>query len=325
MKELISHIEFLILQHECVIIPEFGGFVLNKSFAYKDKEENLCPPALHLGFNADLKFNDGLLASSYMKQYSISYDKACKRIKEEVKQLNKKLTSKGEIRIGKLGKLTQSEGVLSFLPDMNTWIHPNTWGLSKIRLPYISELEELQVSAPTIEDNRNRKPLRRVLIGVSSAAAVIALFALSVMNIDKFENIQQSGFFTEYTTNTGKQLTAEKVINSNNNLTINNFKKEDIAKVVIETGKEKPAVPVYIKKYFIIVGSETSKARGENILKKIQTEGFFNAGLVESPDRIRIYALSFTDKDKANNYLFQFREKYPNHKDAWLFSKRVQQ
>lgn len=324
MKDLILHIEFLILQHECVIVPEFGGFVLNKSVAYKDAEGNLCPPALHLAFNADLKFNDGLLASSYMKQQDISYNKACKQIREEVGLLNKKLTLKGEVRIGKLGKLISSEEVLSFIPDMNTWIHPSTWGLSKIRLPYISELEKSQPSVNK-EEKESGKSFRRILIGVSTTAAAIALFTLSVLNIDKFEHIQQAGFLTEYTTYTAKQITAEKVIKPYTNLLINNFKKEERTDIDVVTDKEKSVNPVYIKKYFIIVGSETSKTRGENLLKKVQTEGFYNAGIVESADRIRIYALSFTDKEEANNHLLQFRENYPNHKDAWLFSKKVQQ
>ena len=36
MNEMVSHIEFLLHEHNCVIIPDFGGFVVNTQPSRRD-------------------------------------------------------------------------------------------------------------------------------------------------------------------------------------------------------------------------------------------------------------------------------------------------
>ena len=67
MIELARHIEILLLENDCVIIPDFGGFIAHYQPARYIKEENLyLPPVRTIGFNPQLTINDGLLAQSYM-------------------------------------------------------------------------------------------------------------------------------------------------------------------------------------------------------------------------------------------------------------------
>ena len=76
--ELDRHIEILLLDNDCVIVPGFGGFVAHHVEARYDKSDNsFLPPLRSLGFNPHLKnINDSLLAQSYVEAYDISYPEA---------------------------------------------------------------------------------------------------------------------------------------------------------------------------------------------------------------------------------------------------------
>ena len=66
MIALARHIESLLLKHDCVIVPDFGGFVTQQvSARYVEDEGLFLPPYRSVGFNGCLKLNDGLLAQSY--------------------------------------------------------------------------------------------------------------------------------------------------------------------------------------------------------------------------------------------------------------------
>ena len=88
MLELEMHILRLLLDNDCVIIPNFGGFVAHHVNAYYDKEEKAYfPPTRSIGFNPQLTTNDSLLAQSYVDAYDISYPEALKRIGENVEAI----------------------------------------------------------------------------------------------------------------------------------------------------------------------------------------------------------------------------------------------
>lgn len=85
MIELAQHIEALLLENDCVIVPGFGGFVAHYAPATHVKEENLfLPPTRTIGFNPQLKLNDGVLVQSYMSAYDTSFADATRIVEKEV-------------------------------------------------------------------------------------------------------------------------------------------------------------------------------------------------------------------------------------------------
>ena len=106
MIELERHIEVLLLNNDCVIIPNFGGFMVHHVEArYDEKDHIFLPPYRTLGFNPQLKMNDSLLAQSYIEAYDISYPEAIKRIESEVDELNQILDNEGEYELNDIGNL----------------------------------------------------------------------------------------------------------------------------------------------------------------------------------------------------------------------------
>ena len=60
--ELSGYIGDLLQKHNCVIVPEFGGFIANYKSAVIDTVNNrINPPSKSVLFNPNLVNNDGLL------------------------------------------------------------------------------------------------------------------------------------------------------------------------------------------------------------------------------------------------------------------------
>lgn len=143
MIELERHIEVLLLNNDCVIIPNFGGFMVHHVEArYDEKDHIFLPPYRTLGFNPQLKMNDSLLAQSYIEAYDISYPEAIKRIESEVDELNQILDNEGEYELNDIGTLHRNEmGSFDFIPCDAGILTPYLYGLSSFELESLSSIK----------------------------------------------------------------------------------------------------------------------------------------------------------------------------------------
>jgi len=141
--ELERHIEVLLLNNDCVIIPNFGGFMVHHVEArYDEKDHIFLPPYRTLGFNPQLKMNDSLLAQSYIEAYDISYPEAIKRIVSEVDELNQILDNEGEYELNDIGTLHRNEmGSFDFVPCDAGILTPYLYGLSSFELESLSSIK----------------------------------------------------------------------------------------------------------------------------------------------------------------------------------------
>jgi hypothetical protein len=74
---LANYITDLLYRYDCVIVPDFGGFITNKVGAKINKEtQTFYPPTKQITFNSLLKHNDGLLANYIASSENISFEKA---------------------------------------------------------------------------------------------------------------------------------------------------------------------------------------------------------------------------------------------------------
>jgi nucleoid DNA-binding protein len=133
MNELISHIEFLLHEHNCVIIPGFGGFVVNTIPSRRDGIATFLAPACELVFNRDLTYNDGLLAESYIKSDHLMFEAAMQRIERAVEELKNQLREQRHVKLGKLGSFTMSDEK-RFIYTPANFVRPALFGLTKATL-----------------------------------------------------------------------------------------------------------------------------------------------------------------------------------------------
>ena len=160
--ELERHIEILLLSNDCVIVPDFGGFMAHHVDAHYDEYEGLfLPPQRTLGFNPQLKINDSLLAQSYVEAYDISYPEAVLRIEDEVNELKMHLQTKGFYELSSIGTLEFNEnGNYVFTPCEAGILTPDLYGLCSF------EMTPLKISAApvpeTVEEEEEEKEATQI-------------------------------------------------------------------------------------------------------------------------------------------------------------------
>ena len=157
--EIERHIEILLLDNDCVIVPGLGGFTAHHVEARFDESDDVfLPPLRTLGFNQQLKINDSLLVQSYIEAYDISYPEALRRIEGEVEELRQRLANDGYYEITDIGVLEMNEdGNIIFTPCEAGILTPELYGLSSFEMqPLMAEesttsASSTQVQKPNVE------------------------------------------------------------------------------------------------------------------------------------------------------------------------------
>lgn len=152
VNELERHIEILLLSNDCVIVPDFGGFMAHHVDARYDGRDNMfLPPLRTVGFNPQLKMNDSLLAQSYVEAYDISYPEAIDRLAKEVAEIRQCLENEGKYELNNIGTLYLNEdGNYSFEPCEAGILTPSFYGLGGFDMLPLNSLADNQVQVDTV-------------------------------------------------------------------------------------------------------------------------------------------------------------------------------
>ena len=198
MIELAQHIEALLLENDCVIVPNFGGFVAHYAPATYVKEENLfLPPTRIIGFNSQLKLNDGVLVQSYMSAHDTSFADATRMVEKEVNAFVEILHEEGKADLENVGEIRYNiYGNYEFTPYDHKITTPSLYGLDSFEMHELSVLQQKEkVWIPahpekekkTFEISINRAYLRNA---AAMIAAIVLFFAFStpVENTDVQKN-----------------------------------------------------------------------------------------------------------------------------------------
>ena len=166
MIELARHIEVLLLDNDCVIVPGFGGFVSHRVPSRRVEEENLfLPPYRTIGFNPSMKLNDGLLVQSYMVAYDASYPEAVRLVESKVNYLENILQSEGEYELHGIGTLRQNiQGNYTFQPQEAGILSPDFYGMSSFEMMTLEEItkkenEEKKIREAAIAATQKKEPV----------------------------------------------------------------------------------------------------------------------------------------------------------------------
>ena len=340
------YISDLLYQYDCVIVPEFGGFVANYAPAkIHPIHHRFSPPSKNISFNKNLKQNDGLLSNHIAERRSISYEESNAIIKGFVGQTINNLNKGDKIVIEKVGTLfLNPEGNVQFESEKENDFLKDAFGLSSFRaLPIeretkIKRIEQKVVShlPLTKEDNKQRQKL-------FWPAAAILFFAISLISINAqmnwvdTSNISYSHLFRNdtapvYTVKVRSPKTYEdsqpkeyifqdglfpyiSPDGEHTQLYVDNRKIEneiDNTKTVVSTNKDS-------LNYHVLAGCFSKRTNAINLVANLRSEGF-DAQLLEGYKSY--YAVSFgsfVHKHEAVNLLREVRDS--KNPQAWLLNK----
>ena len=134
----------LLVHHNCVIIPEFGGFIAKRVSSQIDYEKGIIsPPSKHLLFNRFLTADDGLLISSFVQSEGEDYYAVKTKISNIVSELDKKLSNGEELTFKHIGTLKRSEnGNYVFKQDRTFNMLADAYGLTELGFVSAREVKE---------------------------------------------------------------------------------------------------------------------------------------------------------------------------------------
>lgn len=312
MKELARHIEVLLLENDCVIVPGLGGFIAhNKAAEFKDSANVFCPPVRTIGFNPQLIINDGLLAQSYMQAYDTDFPDASRKIESVVSQIKDSLYKNGQAELENIGTLYYTmAGVYGFEPYQNAFFSPSLYGLGSFSISPLSELKPVKETAvepriiietvPSCEEDIKEKAKQRHIIkrmaehAVGIAAAVILFFVLSVpventyLDNSSYASLgaetmldairSKSMATTSLETKDIKQNNATNRRNNVNTLRPVAVKSVKVEKAEPKASKEVKALPAVAKKEVVKTEAVKAETKGTKEVQKSnssQNKGMF--------------------------------------------------
>lgn len=339
MNEIGRHIVLLLLTNDCVIVPDFGGFMVHHIDAIYDEAEGLYyPPRQSLGFNPQLKLNDSLLAYSYAEAYDMSFPEALQRLMDDVEKLVTEIKEQGLYEIDDIGVIRlNSEGAYEFEPFESGILTPSLYGLSSFAVDLKksdneahSEAEKtiseqridktdsnlVHIDTPTSTDSNDyiRIPKRWVRYAAVACVALMLLLIIplptnTIMQTLRAGQMDSSLLYRMFP----KTNTTTPTVELKSEVKKPNTKKKAIAapaKIAQTTEKKveeaKPLETVSQKeepqeRFTIVLASKVSKANANDFVKRIAAKGYTEGRVVEMTGGYRVVYGKYQSQQEASD------------------------
>ncbi len=303
--QLSKAINSLLYTNDCVTVPGFGSFIVNKfSSVYDEKKGKFYPPSRRVSFNPKIKNNDGLLANFISEKETISYEVAVKNIHNEVISWKKKLNTE-PILLDNIGELSyNSDENIIFSPDLDSNHFLGSYGLPSI---YYKKQQDLvstynESTLKKYNDLKGNSSISRVPDFVKYAAALVIIIMTTVFLSNQYE---------EY--NFQNQLILEQ---ENRQKTI-----QRVESAVFDFGSI-PAIELEVKvqvnKFHIIAGAFGVKSNADKLYKSLLSKGY-NPTKLPLNDK-GLIPISFDNFSNRKDAVIALRQlQMSENKDAWIF------
>jgi hypothetical protein len=298
---LATYINDLLYRYDCVIVPDFGGFVTNRIGAkVNNYTHTFTPPKKLITFNKLLKHNDGLLANYIASAENISFEKASTAISLAVIKWQNELQSKS-VEIDKLGVLSlNKERQIIFEPTNSVNYLTESFGLSTVVSSAISRYtEQVKPLIPaTVEEKKKGIPSF-----IKYAATAAILLTLSISGYKGYQENEQKEALAVQEKAIQKKIQSATFIISNPLPTIN-----------LNVIKEKA------KPFHVIAGAFQFIENAEKKVAQLKAKGFDAKVVgVNNWGLTQVAFNSYSDRNEATNNLYKIQKTVS--KDAWLLIK----
>ncbi|MGB1040930.1 MAG: SPOR domain-containing protein [Flavobacteriales bacterium] len=339
MSEINKHIEQLLHEHDCVIVPDFGGFITSKKPAYYNPFTSVFFPATKkILFNKHLVFNDGLLAGKMAEKQKLSMAEAQQLLIQFKDDCFFKLDNEGRVEIERVGVLFfDKEKNIQFQQSSVNFL-TDSFGLTPASLETIKKSEVLVkkdvtpvlVSRPVeVKEDRapilakkEREPRKRRALGAYVPLLIVPLLVGGLFMINQQSGISDQDlnlanlnpFYSApvetYVPRDGKTFLVTKFDELNTEV-----QSEDIVELVedkieiknipvkVDSTFNAPVEVVSEKKYHVIAGCFSIKENAENLVQDWISKGN-ESKIVDKKGRLyRVAIQSFETRKEAKTFL----------------------
>jgi len=306
VEKICQHIEKLLAQHDYVVVPNLGGFVVQMQSAvfFADR---ITPPLATIGFNPLLHHSDGLLAIEIARTEGISYRTAMEFMDKEVEKIKIQLNTSDSVLFGNMGFLRKTvEGHILFLPNAKAEFLPANFGLFN-----------LPVSHRNVELILER---RKVTITLPSARtfkyAVASMFIFGMLLISpQVNDMRQTGYAGLSTKSFGNipeikeiHTIATNIATEITPLTTAEVVTEEISAVELNT-------------FHVVVASLGDRKTAEKFCQELTTDKYAQAHVLPPSKTYRVAIQSFANRKEAIQYMENLRKSDKRFETAWVMCK----
>lgn len=298
---LATYIKDLLYRYDCVIVPDFGGFVTKRiSAKISENTHQFFPPSKQLSFNRNLNNNDGLLANYIASIENISFEKASNAIALSVIKWQNEIQIK-PIDLKGIGILELNENSqITFEPTVQVNFLTDAFGLNSFEALTI---ERPQKEVKNFTPQITTKDKKGIQSFVKYAASAAILVALGVSLYSNYEASLQKEVFAKQQKALEKKIQTATFVISNPLPTID-----------LNVAKELP------KPFHVVAGAFQIHENAEKKVAQLKAEGYDAAIIgVNKWGLTQVVFASFSDKNRATNYLYKIQKS--TSKDAWLLIK----
>jgi nucleoid DNA-binding protein len=324
MTEFYTFLEHLLYDHECVIIPQFGGFVVNaQDYEFNAKESKIYPKRKCVAFNEKLKTDDRFLTTEWALKKSLSHKEASSEIAAISKDLKAQIVSQGSLTFGQLGTFTlNTENRLSFTPNPDFNADLSVFGLFPVSLGYTHQPKVIKPALeviPIAEDlpatvSEDYEPVK-----LSRSVYVYALIAFILGGLGAF-------FLTEPASNQAQSSLNPIKIEKKETVSvkataapakpvqIDTVQKNTIdAPVEVTVGEDQDVI-------YLIAASFQTLSQAEKGLKEFKSRGFDQAEIILKNDQTKFYRISLgTEHSMEFGYAKASELKTSKKVDIWVY------
>jgi len=171
--ELSIYIEQLLHEHDCVIVPHFGGFIANyQSAAINWSSQKIVPPTKSVLFNPNLIHNDGLLGHAVSAAQCIAYPAALTFIQDQVKRWQSDLDKGKRIEIGEIGFLFKANNQIVFEQSRELNILLSAYGLAEISFINFAAAAVVEKTVEVSKPIASTKESEPLIIALNTASSI---------------------------------------------------------------------------------------------------------------------------------------------------------
>lgn len=320
MISVLDYTRKLLYEHDCVVIPDLGGFIAYFSHAFYSNQNALYhAPQKRVAFNEALRLDDGLLVHYLTVNEQISREEALKYVRQFVEEIKTTVQNHGEYLLDGIGTLSANEeGKLQFEPTPSANFYQEGYGLPSVAVTALDALPKIEEADSTVNwtlTDRDAEaleiaaPRRRrsragwyvsglVVLGVAAVAGFTQLPAESVKSsLNPFELIETAKtlFVYDKKDNTVQPVVRQVVKEVVKPKLTESLPTTEAATpvsdvVTLPQPKEEKAVETAVEPlsfssdkdqvYFVMAGGFSQKSNAEKLVRKLQRNRYPDAHIV---------------------------------------------
>ncbi len=328
-----EHIRILLHSHECVIVPDFGGFISHgQAAAWEEAEHRWKPAQKKPFFNSQLKQNDGLLAAYIAEQEHISYAQALNELQRFSQNCLDQLKDHGQCILRGLGTLSQGEEaqiIFKASPEAN--VLAESFGLPVLELDPITQQAnkpEIKKLAPVkLKAEVNQTRSSRVWWSVAASILLLGMTAWGYFAKDQWwpQHGQQAGLQNlvidssiledEPKEAASTEMTEETATETEVTPVDETMPVTEIPKTQESSYTQSPSDSVY----YIVVGAFQNERNAQKMIQSVKSKGYTASLFTDSENGwIRVCAEMHVNRNDAEERLDLIR--IDINRKAWVLA-----